>query len=91
METEISIQDLILNLKAAGFSEEQTSEYLALWNAGEMNGQLRLLTAKRRSLLDHIHQKEKQIGCLDYLVYQMKQTASRNGGIAYANHSKSDL
>ena len=95
MNREMTAQDLILNLKAAGFAEDQMREYLTVWDGGEISEQLRLLAAKRKRLLDHIHQEERQIDCLDYLVYQIGKgavTASgRNGGIAYANHSESDL
>ena len=34
---------------------------------------LRLLTAHRRHLLDTLHQEQKRIDCLDYLVYQMRK------------------
>ena len=70
-------QDLVLNLKAAGFGEDQTREYLAAWNEENIPEQLRLLSVKRKSLLEQIHQEEKQIGCLDYLVYQIEQDTVR--------------
>lgn len=71
MESKMTIQDLILNLKAAGFEENMIEEYLSCWKAGETKGQLKLLSQKRESLLEHVHKKEKQIACLDYLVYQI--------------------
>lgn len=33
----------------------------------------RLLAKHRRALLDQIHKEEKQISCLDYLVYTMNK------------------
>lgn len=69
----MTVQDLIQNLKAAGLEEEQIAEYLSCWRAGETREQLKLLAAKRAVLLDHVHQKEKQIDCLDYLVYQIEK------------------
>ncbi len=75
MNSDMTLQDLVLNLKAAGFAGEQMRDYLALWNQGETGAQLRLLSVKRQSLLDHIHQEEKQIHCLDYLVYQIEKGA----------------
>ena len=70
-------QDLVLNLKAAGFEEEQTRAYLAAWTQENIPEQLRLLSVKRKSLLEQIHQEEKQIGCLDYLVYQIEKETVR--------------
>ena len=75
MGDKMTVQDLILNLKAAGFAEDQMKDYLVVWNAGEIREQLRLLSDQRKSLLDHIHQEEKQIHCLDYLVYQIGKGA----------------
>ena len=70
-------QDLVLNLKAAGFGGDQTREYLAAWNEENIPEQLRLLSVKRKSLLEQIHQEEKQIRCLDYLVYQIEKDTVR--------------
>lgn len=75
MEPKKTVQDLILNLKAAGFAEDQMQNHLTVWDAGRVDEQLRLLAAKRKSLLDCIHQQEKQIDCLDYLVYQIEKGA----------------
>ena len=75
MERTTAEQDLILNLRAAGFAEDQMRDYLAVWNAGEIGEQLRLLSVKRKSLLEHIHREERQINCLDYLVYQIGKGA----------------
>lgn len=69
----ITEQDLILNLKAAGLSETSIQEFLVCWKAGETTEQLRLLAQKREGLLDRVHQEEKQIHCLDYLVYQIEK------------------
>lgn len=67
----MSVQDLVWNLRAAGFEPELIERYLTCWKAGKTAEQLHLLYAKRATLLEHVHQKEKQIDCLDYLVYQI--------------------
>ncbi len=69
----ITEQDLILNLKAAGFEGTLIQKFLDCWKAGETTEQLRLLSQKREGLLDQVHQEEKQIHCLDYLVYQIEK------------------
>lgn len=68
-ERNMTEQDLIYNLKAAGLEAEDMEQYLAYWRKGDTNQQLRLLSAQRANLLDHVHAAEKQIDCLDYLVY----------------------
>ena len=70
----ITEQDLILNLKAAGFERTLIREFLNCWKTGKTAEQLRLLAQKREGLLDRVHQEERQIHCLDYLVYQIGQT-----------------
>ena len=46
---------------------------------GQRTGEMkRILTRHRRTLLDTVHQNEKRIDCLDYLVYRLeKQTESK--------------
>ena len=73
MDSTVTPRDLMLNLRAAGFEKDMVQEYLTAWEAGEIKEQLRLLAEKRKILLDHIHLEEKQIGCLDYLVYQIRK------------------
>lgn len=72
MKGNMTIQDLILNLKAAGFEGDMIDKYLSCWKAGAINEQLMLLSKKRESILDHVHSEERQINCLDYLVYQVE-------------------
>ncbi|HIX91121.1 MAG TPA: hypothetical protein H9845_09570 [Candidatus Agathobaculum pullicola] len=69
----IAEQDLILNLKAAGFDGTLLQEFLGCWKAGKIIEQLQLLSQKRAELLDQVHKEEKQINCLDYLVYQIEK------------------
>ena len=69
----MSTQDLILNLGAAGLSPLQVEEYLAYGQGENTAQQLQLLSRHRAALLDRVHQMEKQIECLDYLVYRMQR------------------
>ena len=73
MQNKMTTQDLILNLKAAGFEAEMIEQYLACREHGKMKEQIKLLAERRADLLEYIHKKEKQIGCLDYLVYQIRK------------------
>lgn len=74
MERNMTVQDLVLNLKAAGFDGDMIETYLTCWKAGETKGQLALLSQKRESLLERVHREEKRIDCLDYLVYQIQNS-----------------
>lgn len=40
-----------------------------------MSEGLKLLSSHRRLLLDRLHKDQKQIDCLDYMVYQLEKQA----------------
>ena len=73
MENRISEQELLQNLKDAGCSPEERERFLVLEGTGNISGQLALLSLRRRKLLERVHQEEKRITCLDYLVYRLEQ------------------
>lgn len=64
---------LIQNLADAGCDQQTSEQFMKLEVTGEKQGQLKLLNKHRRFLLDSIHTVQKQIDCLDYLVYQIKK------------------
>lgn len=57
------------NLSAAGLEAEKIDSYIRCWTSSDIPGQLNLLAARRAELLANVHKEEKQIACLDYLVY----------------------
>lgn len=61
------------NLKDAGCTEKVVNRFMELQDHGTQEEQLDLLFLHRRNLLNQIHLREKQIDCLDYLVYQIEK------------------
>ena len=61
------------NLIDAGCDGDTVKQFMELAKAGERQGQFRLLEKHRSILLAQIHKNEKQIDCLDYLLYQMRK------------------
>lgn len=57
------------NLSAAGLDTEKIECYIRCWTSRDIQGQLKMLAAKRAELLASVHREERQIACLDYLVY----------------------
>lgn len=72
-----SEEDIIQNLKDAGCNQKVIECFLECMAQDDFNGQLRLMKEHRKCLLDRVHEGEKQIDCLDYLVYQIDR--SRTG------------
>ncbi len=69
MEGEARVEAMLCrNLRDAGCGEEGIRQFL------------RLLSAHRSALLERLHTSQRQIDCLDYLIYQMEvgQMRGRN-------------
>lgn len=70
MDTE---ENIIQNLKDAGCSKSQIEEFMDYAKKRERNGELKLLKQQRDALLDGLHEKQRMIECLDYLMYQIRK------------------
>lgn len=66
-----SKEAIVQNLKDAGCNEETIHCCLACLDAGKKEELLSRLEQHRNGLLDKVHEGEKQIDCLDYLVFQI--------------------
>lgn len=66
------------NLIDAGCSVDAVQTCMALAQEKKTAELMRILSRHRRTLLDTLHQSEKRIDCLDYLVYTLeKQNKSK--------------
>ena len=59
------------NLIDAGCSPELVRQCTALAAQKENAELMRILSLHRKGLLDTVHQNEKRIDCLDYLLYSL--------------------
>lgn len=66
-------ENLIQNLKDAGFDKTSIQLFNRFWKEKKQNEQLEILYGKRNELLDHIHLDEQKINNIDYLIFQMKK------------------
>ena len=73
-------QLLIRNLRDAGCGTADIEQFLQLGQENRRPEQLRLLRQHRAALLDRLHVSQRQIDCLDYLIYQLKKCACRPRG-----------
>ena len=64
---------VLQNLKDAGCTDEMVEEFMALQDNDDEEQQIQLLSGHRKHLLEKLHREEKQIDCLDYLLYQMQK------------------
>jgi len=61
------------NLLDAGCSGDTVQRCMDLAGKQKRGELLRVLSRRRRELLDMVHLSEKQIDCLDYLVYKIEK------------------
>lgn len=66
-----SKEAVVQNLKDAGCTSDTIECCVTCMEQGKKKELLEQLEKHRISLLDKVHEEEKQIGCLDYLVYQI--------------------
>ncbi|MBD5138274.1 MAG: hypothetical protein HDT24_03050 [Ruminococcus sp.] len=64
---------IIQNLKDSGCGENTIKTFVNNFNDKKFSDGLKLLEVHRRTLLDELHKEQKQIDCLDYLVYKMRK------------------
>lgn len=61
------------NLIDAGCDRKMGQRCIFLTQRKQTAELLRLLSCHRKALLDAVHLKQKQIDCLDYLVYKIEK------------------
>lgn len=61
------------NLRDAGCSGEFIREFTELGRSGREAEQSRLLSKRRAELLDDLHESQRRIDCLDYLIYMRRR------------------
>lgn len=61
------------NLLDAGCCEEMTERCIAKVKDGKTSELLLILTRYRTSLLGTVREGQKQLDCLDFLIYQIKR------------------
>lgn len=61
------------NLVDAGCGQQMAERCMILIQENKRSELLNMLSAHRKNLLDQMHASQKQIDCLDYLVYSLKK------------------
>lgn len=72
-----SKEAVIQNLKDAGCAPDSIAGCIACMEQGKKKELLKRLEDHRKGLLRKVHEDEKKIDCLDYLVYQIGHCESK--------------
>lgn len=65
---------LLQNLKDAGCDQQTIESCIALFQQKNTSEMKRLLAKHKRKLLETVHIHQKEIDCLDYLVFRLDQS-----------------
>ena len=71
----MSTEELLQNLRDAGCTREDITDFMRCMETGEAKKGMKLLERQRRELLDGIHEGQRKLDCLDYLLYQMGKSS----------------
>ena len=61
------------NLLDAGCDSKLVDRFMLLFAHRNYQGQLQILSEQRKELLDELHLVQKELDCLDYLIYKIKK------------------
>ena len=64
---------LYQNLVDAGCGEKEITGCMGCAQKGEWKSMLPVLTRHKKTLLEQVHKSEKQIDCLDFLIYRLSK------------------
>lgn len=65
---------LLQNLKDAGCDQQLIDYCLLLFQQNNISEMKRILANYKRKLLETLHMYEKEIDCLDYLMFRLEQS-----------------
>ena len=72
------VQDILLNLQAADCNDELIQECLLRYEMQDLKKLIKLLQCHRCALIEKLHQQQRKIECLDYLIYCLKNEYEEN-------------
>ena len=78
-------ENVLQNLRDAGCSEPLIHQCRQLWTEPMMESarnrrQMQLLSAYRKELLAKLHEDQRRLSCLDFLLYQVREHAAQMPG-----------
>lgn len=66
-------ESMVQSLKDAGCDKAEITHFLECRKGNKKQQELILLRKHRSLLLDKLHESQRQIDCLDYLIYQLQR------------------
>ncbi|MCM1113166.1 MAG: hypothetical protein NC399_07940 [Muribaculum sp.] len=64
---------MVQNLKDAGCDADQIADLCGLCGTGQTEEAVRALRRHRCRLMERLHQSQKRVDCLDYLIHKLEK------------------
>jgi hypothetical protein len=66
-------EEIYQNLLDAGYTRSGADRFMTYVNSGDRESQQRDLSVKRTKILSKLHQENRHLQCLDYLLYKLEE------------------
>lgn len=74
----MEIKEILNCMSDCGCDAVQTEEFLALKENCCTESCIRYLKRHRKQLMDEIHQREKKVECVDYIIRELEKEAQKH-------------
>lgn len=72
-----SEKEILQCLKDCGCDERTAKQFLAYGQEARPRDQIRLLNRRRRSLMDDLHENQKKVDCIDFMIRELEQKGEK--------------
>lgn len=71
-DEDLNMLGTVCSLYNGGLSIKEIKDFMAVYNSGNSNSLISFLNGCRHNMLDEIHEKQKSLDNLDYIIYEIK-------------------
>jgi hypothetical protein len=66
-------EEIYQNLLDAGYSKSRADRFMTYVKSGDRESQEQDLALKRTKILEKLHQENRHLECLDYMLYELEK------------------
>lgn len=70
---QVCAEETVQCLKDYGCDDRMTELFLAYGQESRTRDQIRLLSRQRQSLMNDLHETQKRVDCIDYIIRKLEQ------------------
>lgn len=70
----MELENILTNLSDAGCGTEELQKAKKLWESGDTEALIRYFRKCRCSRMEELHESQRKVDCLDYLIRQASKT-----------------